>query len=214
MVDNFIITITRLDEEKIVELPPSKTLQDFYLDFSLKTQFLPQDITEMSYKITSKIQYRIEKEEDFQTMLEVARRMSMPLINISIVVDINKTKLRDNLKAQQRKLQSRLEKAEKQLDKEYLKIKEEIMNYADKQIKFKFVSGNYNHHTKCSKCDKNIIGRLYKCLSCAKNPFNLCDDCLVLNSKVHFHNHLFIVILSNESYQKQLKGNEQTLKEQ
>ena len=61
------------------------------------------------------------------------------------------------------------------------------------------------HHTKCLKCDKNIIGRMYECSCCQE--YYLCDDCLILNSKFYFHNHTFIFILSNESYQKQLIGN-------
>ena len=46
---------------------------------------------------------------------------------------------------------------------------------------------------KCEKCQKSpIIGHRYKCPKCLN--YNLCEECELLNSEVHFHPHLDFIL--------------------
>ena len=58
MIEQFIITIISSDEEQILNFLPSNSLHDFYSEVYFKIPLLPLDITEITYKLTSKTDYK------------------------------------------------------------------------------------------------------------------------------------------------------------
>ena len=206
MAEKCIVVINEVSNNSIHIHPLFETFHEFLQSLASHFNIERNDIKSIEYTLTDPTRYVIEEENDYFTMksLFIETKLSVLCIYITTTdMYISKQKNKPS------KSDKKLEELSKQLDQTFLTLKGSLLEICKEFIK-KEEQSYVNFYRTCSKCEENIIGRLYKCTIC--KDYYLCDNCLVKNSEKHFHSHTFIVILNNESYKIQLEQMEKDKK--
>lgn len=206
MSENCIVIINEVSKDSTHIHPLYETFSQFLQSLNTCFNIESSEIKSIEYTLTDQTKYTIEEENDYSTMKSLFTETKIPILCIYITTTEAHIAKKQNNPSQ---LDKRLEDLSKQLDLNFKKLKDTLLD-ACKEFIRKEEQSHINFYRICSKCKQNIVGRLYKCSKCP--DFFLCDNCLVQNSTAAFHSHTFIIILSNESYKTQLEQMEKESK--